>query len=96
MKEKLSSTRNSDYDAEEMSAEELLENVEEVEEAVYEDVAGIEENGATVDSVLELAEDLADAREMEDSMLQEMANLEPEEEEFILKVFIASCMSSLL
>lgn len=92
----MSSTRNSDYDAEEMSAEELLENVEEVEEAVYEDVAGIEENGATVDSVLELAEDLADAREMEDSMLQEMANLEPEEEEFILKVFIASCMSSLL
>ena len=69
-------------------AEELLENVEEVEKAVYEEVAEIEENGEADDSVLELAKDLADVQEMEDSLMQVLVNTETEEDNIM--VFIMS------
>ena len=64
-----------------MSVEKLVENVKEVEKAVYEKVAEIGQNGAAVSSVLELAGDLADIREMEDSLLHVLANTDTDSEE---------------
>ena len=89
----LTSTQQSDYGAGELTVEELVENVKEVEKAVHEKMADIGENGPSDDSVLDLAKDLAHVREMEDSLLQVLANTETEEEEDDSEVIMMSQMA---
>ena len=62
----------------EISTQELVENAMAVEEAISKKVAEMG-NGAAVNSVLELAGELADIRQMEDSLVQAMANTEIKE-----------------
>lgn len=73
-------------DDENLSVEELVENVKEVEIAMHEKMAEIGENGASDESVLDLAMDMADVREMEDELLKALATAKIEEEEDDLEV----------
>ena len=86
--EKVANARDSEYDAGEMSVEELIENAKEIEKAVYEKAEEIGKGEVAVDSVLELAGELADVREMEDSLLEVLVNTETEEEEETYEVLL--------